>query len=225
MLFANGNWDDHAYRQLVRSELRPGDLLIAADGGAKIVEQIGLQPHIVVGDLDSLDRTTINRLIADGVEIVDHPAGDDATDLELAMSVAVERGVKSAVIAGAIGSRLDHSLAGLLLLAEHAAQGLDASLLGPEEKVYALGPGPGRRRFSGRPGLKVSLVPLTPTVAGVTTANLLYPLSDACLHWGSTYSISNEMTADNAAVAIRAGRLLIFVEHGRVEGTPCASGC
>ena len=60
-IFVNGLVND--YTALARW-LRPDDFLIGADGGTLHCLAVGRQPHVVVGDLDSLDPVLVARLAA-----------------------------------------------------------------------------------------------------------------------------------------------------------------
>src|SRR5690606_2396774 len=60
------------------------DLVVAADSGAAAVLAAGRVPHLVVGDLDSLDQP-----LPPGAEVERHPRDKDQSDLELAVAAAV----------------------------------------------------------------------------------------------------------------------------------------
>jgi len=69
------------------------------------------------------------------------------------------------------------------------------------------------------PNTLVSLLPRE-SVAGVTTAGLVYPLSDARLMGGRTLGLSNEVVASSSdstdqsvRVSVTSGRLLVCVVH------------
>ena len=72
--------------------LADADLVIAADSGACWLEQIGVTPRLLVGDLDSVGEPLVERYAAAGVEIDRHPAAKDESDAELALERAVASG-------------------------------------------------------------------------------------------------------------------------------------
>ena len=111
--------------------------------------------------------------------------------------------------------RLDHALANLWPLAHPALAGLEAALLDARTRASLLSaPGPtGSRsdgRFPGRPGATVSLLPFGGDATGVTTHGLRYPLRDEPLLSGPARGLSNVREAPDAAVTVRAGRLLVI---------------
>jgi thiamine pyrophosphokinase len=190
-------------------EQRP--LIVAADGGALKAERLGFRPDVVVGDLDSLSASAVERLRRAGSEVLAHPPAKDHSDLELAVREAIGRGASELVIVGALGGRrFDHALANTLLLALPELAAIDVVVLDGEATLQVIGSGgPGRLVLSGAAGDLVSLLPLSPDVQGVTTDGLLYPLADEALVQGSSRGLSNVMLAERAEVATRDGRLAI----------------
>ncbi len=67
------------------AQLDGADLVIAADSGAAWLDERGIRPDLVVGDMDSVDPALLERLAADGVTIERHPSEKDASDAELAI--------------------------------------------------------------------------------------------------------------------------------------------
>ncbi len=190
-------------------------LVIAADGGAATAESLGLSIDLLVGDADSIHPSDLVRLESRGVAVERAPAAKDASDTELAVLAALARGATRVTIVGALGgSRLEHLLANVQLLALPALQGCEAELLSPLSRVtFVRAPGPDgapvRRALPGRCGDFVSLFPLGEQVEGIVTEGLAFPLRDEPLVLGPARGLSNVRTADVAAVSLRRGALLI----------------
>jgi len=203
-------------RGTVRGLVRLGDRLVAADGGAAVALDLGLFPDLVVGDFDSLDQATLERVEAI-CPVRRFPARKDQTDTHLAIEAALQlfpnEAAREIVICGALGDRFDHSLGLVLLLAGLAEGSSRVRLVGAGQEGFVLGPGH-RLELAGRPGDTVSLLPLSPEVTGVATTGLVYPLASATLRWGETLGVSNEMTGTEASVVACAGVLLVT----RLEG-------
>lgn len=200
VLVANGELSDHA--RLKELWLR-ANLRVAADGGAHNARLfLKIAPHVVIGDMDSLDDETREWLEHNNAEFVWYPPAKDATDLELALQLAQTRGADDITILGAFGGRADQAIANALLLTRHKGMRL-------ADGACEMWVGSGLDIIHGKNQDTVSLIPLDPRVQGVTTENLEYPLNDETLERGSTRGISNVMTGERAQVLAANGTLLI----------------
>ncbi len=211
VIIANGEMRDPGAAQ---TWLRPGDRLIAADGGAHHCRTLNLIPHLVVGDLDSLSPEECAELERAGTRFEVHPARKDETDLELALRVAMREGAQEVVILAALGGRWDQSLANVLLLAHPDFAPLSLRLADGSDTFWIVRD---HATVRGAPGDIVSLVPLGGEAEGVTLTGLEYPLNDDDLRFGYTTGISNRLTASEATITVRRGVLLV-VHTSRTEG-------
>ena len=203
IILANGIIRDYA---ACRSHIRPEDTIICADGGARHALAMGVHPSLIVGDLDSLSADQRACLEAAGTRFLVYPARKDQTDLELALRAAQEAGATWIHVMGALGGRLDQTIANLLLLGREEWADVTLSLSDGPETAWVV-----RHHLEivGHPGDIVSLIALTNEVYGIDTEGLEYPLVDGQLTLGSTLGISNVMLSDRASVSIRSGTLLI----------------
>lgn len=207
VIFVNGVVRD--YSRLAR-RLRPDDRLIAADGGARHCEALDIRPAVLVGDLDSISPALLAAYEQAGVEIERHSPRKDETDLELAVRRAIADGAGEILLLGAVGGRLDQTLANLLL---PARRGWPVPVLVADEEQVLQVLGPGQRlRLTGTPGATVSVIPLSERVIGISYTGLEYPLEDATLERGATQGVSNRLVGDEATVAIDEGLLLVVQE-------------
>ncbi len=184
------------------------ELIVAADSGADHLARIGRAPHWIVGDMDSLSSSLRDWRPA-GTRVQRHPSDKDQTDLELALRLVVERGPRDAeiVLAGALGGRLDHSLANLQLVALPLLEGRRLHFVDAEQQAWAL-VAPACLRIAGLAGDTVSLLPLSDAAQIAATRGLRWPLRDAELRMGPSLGLSNEMTAGEARIDLALGRLL-----------------
>jgi thiamine pyrophosphokinase len=189
--------------------VRQGDLVLGADGGAAQALDWGLEPHIVIGDMDSLPEPERADLKARGCRFVVHPRAKDETDLELALGYAAGQGAQDIVILGALGGRLDHTLANVLLLALPALTGLPVRIAAGEQEALLVQSGESLT-LEGNAGDLVSLLPLGGDARGVTTGGLAWALRDDTLRFGSSRGVSNEMTAATARIEVEEGYLLVI---------------
>jgi len=205
VIFAGGHPGSDSARLI-----RPGDLLIGADSGALRLIELGFAPDLAIGDFDSVtpDELETIRRASRRTEIVD-PVNKDYTDTELAFNRALEMEPDEIVIAGALGTRFDHSLANVHLLAAAHRRGVRAVVAGGGNEIrLAAG---GERLALRRPDHPtVSLLPLTPVVTGVTLEGFRYPLRDARLEIGQSLGISNVLEAEEGVVSVSEGLLLVM---------------
>lgn len=193
----------------ILSDLNEDDVIIAADGGAHHCLAAGLWPDFVIGDMDSITTPVINQLRENGTQLVLYPRDKDQTDLELALSLAAEKGFKDALLLGMFGGRLDQSLANLLLLTRNEWQDLRLIISNEPDTAYLMR-GQDEISLQGNPGDIISLIPLSNLVENVSTQGLRWPLDHADLRFGTTLSISNELLDINARVQIGMGNLLLI---------------
>ncbi|RME36771.1 MAG: thiamine diphosphokinase [Thermoflexia bacterium] len=202
-IFANGALPDP---ERVRSQLEPEDILIGADGGTQHLLALGLLPRAVVGDLDSLPPSLVVTLQREGTIVYQYPPDKDETDLELALRHALAYSPQAIRIVGALGLRLDQTLANVALLAAPWLEGVDVRLDDGTEEVILIR---SEATVEGHPGETVSLIPWGMPVEGVTTEGLRWPLRDETLYPDRTRGISNELTGPQAHIRIRSGWLIV----------------
>ncbi len=190
----------------IQALLKTADLIIAADSGAEHMKKTGYLPHVIVGDLDSIDPDTLNFFRKNRVPIQSHPSRKSKTDMALCMDYAQAKGATHITLLAATGTRLDHTLANILLLMSLADAGISARIMDEKNEICVV---KNRVDLTGTPGDLVSLIPLTPTVQGVTLKGLSYPLENQTLVMGNTLGISNFFSASCAQIFIRSGTLLV----------------
>ncbi len=195
----------------VRRWLDSATRLICADGGARAALSLGLQPDVVVGDLDSLDDAQQAQLAALGCRLAVYPVAKDWTDLELALKLAMEEGATEVVILGALGGRLDQELANIMLLLLPELDNVSVRIVDERQEIFVAR---SEATLAGQPGDIVSLIPWGGDVRGIITEGLMYPLRDEPLLAGPARGISNMMIGQVARVTLRSGALLVI--HTRV---------
>ena len=93
-----------------RRYLRPDDFAVYCDCGLDHMEGLGLAPGLIVGDFDSHPAPDL------AAETITLPREKDDTDTVYAVKEALRRGYEDFLLLGAIGGRLDHTLANIQLL-------------------------------------------------------------------------------------------------------------
>ncbi|HLY35913.1 MAG TPA: thiamine diphosphokinase [Candidatus Limnocylindria bacterium] len=194
------------------------DLLIAADGGARWVDAVGSRPDLIVGDLDSVDAGTLDRLVRAGSRLERHATEKDESDTELALAAAVAAGADRIVLLGALrGRRLDHELANLLLLLDPRLASRDLRIVCGPTQVRAVR-GETTLGIEATIGETVSLLPIGGDAIGVTTHGLRFPLAGGTLTLGGSRGLSNVVTETPASVRLEGGSLLVVETRNTMEG-------
>lgn len=214
VIVANGDIKDPAS---ARQRMERAELIVAADGGTLHCLALGHQPDVIIGDLDSVQSESLAKLKADSTQVIEHPSRKDATDLELALELAKDRGATEMVILGAVGGRWDQTLANFQLVSSARWRQQRLEVVDGPQSVYPIHPGV---PFSlpGNPGDLVSLIPYGGDAAGVHSEGLEYPLNGETLAHGKSRGISNVLVESPARVWLVDGILLCLIIHGGEEG-------
>ena len=209
VIFANGEMADPI---AVRDRLHSPDWLIAADGGLRHLRALGLTPHLLIGDMDSVDSADREALARQGTQLLVHPRDKNETDLELALLHARGQGVHDLLVVGAFGGRLDQTLANIALLALPELRESTTWLTDGRTDAVLVRT---TLRLHGRGGDPVSLLPMGQEARGVRTNGLRYPLHGETLQAYHSRGISNEMIASAAEIALDTGLLVCI--HSRPQ--------
>jgi thiamine pyrophosphokinase len=196
---------DHLPAPRAALEVPLGASVIAADKGLEHALALGLDVTVAVGDFDSASPEAVAVAEAAGVRIERHPQEKDATDLELALDLALTSSPARILVLASEGGRLDHLLSAALLLASerYARSEIDAFV--GNARVHVLR---GERELAGEPGELLTLLAVNSPAEGVTTVGLAYALRGETLEPGSSRGVSNVFAASRARVTVERGVLL-----------------
>ena len=186
-------------------EVPLGAPVIAADKGLEHALALGLDVTVAVGDFDSASPEAVAVAEAAGVRIERHPQEKDATDLELALDLALTLSPARVLVLASAGGRLDHLLSAALLLASERYARPQIDALVDAARVHVLR---GERELEGERGELLTLLAVNGPAEGVTTVGLAYPLRGETLEPGSSRGVSNVFAASRARVTVERGVLL-----------------
>lgn len=203
-VLSGGELGDPAFLAAQAAQVVPA-AVICADGGTRHVEAAGITPDLIVGDMDSLDPERLGRYEAKGTRIVRHLPAKDETDTELALAEAFGMAPAEVWIWGALGHRIDHSLANISLLVQGRQKGVAVKLIDEWCELFLIDR---RTVIEGKPGQTVSLLPYGGPAAGVTLTGFEYPLHKALLEMGRPVGVSNRLTAATGIVEVDSGCLV-----------------
>ncbi len=182
IIFGSAPVADWSFLSLYRTE---DDLIICADGGLRAAQENGLSPDWYVGDSDS--GGTTGNYPADLL-----PSEKDVTDLDMAVSRALQQGCDSIVLCGCTGGRQDHHFSAVGQLERIHRAGISGMILDPCNEIRILAPGtttvpetPAYRYFG--------IVPLDEMMCNVTIQGAKYEASHIDLYRYSSLAISNNL--------------------------------
>lgn len=196
------------YPEFITEHPSGEDIVIAADSGYENARLTATSVSHLVGDFDSFPGGDPESTVPRSVEILRVPAEKDATDTQIAVSIALEKGAEEIVIIGGLSGRLDHTLSNLAILESLA-----------ESHVHAvITDGQSRARFIRSTSYLIartqyrylSLIAADETVKGVSLDGCKYPLKNAKLSRSFQYAVSNEITGNCALISVKKGGIYII---------------
>lgn len=189
-------------RRMVETARRHAPVLVAADGGADRLAEMRLDPHAVIGDMDSVADPERWR---NGPASFVHLAEQESTDFEKCLYATV---APLYLGVGFTGRRIDHTLAVLHALLTYRDRRI--VLLG-EDEVSALAPAGRNLRLAVTPGSRVSVFPLRPVTA-VRSRGLEWPVDGLALAPGSRIGTSNRASQPVIEMEFDGPGALVMVE-------------
>ena len=180
------------------------DYIIAADGGLAHVEKLGLKPHCILGDFDSLGYVPEESTV--------FPVEKDDTDAMLAVRRGLELGYRDFVLYGSLdGPRLDHTVANFQTLQFLADRGATGYLVGKDTIVTVVKNGTLCLPETCE-GI-ISLFCMGQDATGVTIRGLQYELENGTLTPGFPLGVSNHFVGKAATVSVENGSLLVLYDR------------
>jgi thiamine pyrophosphokinase len=182
-----------------------GARVIAADSGMRHAAALGLKPELWLGDFDSAGEA----LIAANPDVPRQtfPTAKDATDGELAVREALDRGAAEIVLVGAFGGQLDHALSHLAQLVALAEQNVKVFATSGDEEAWPLVKQVSLWQIAR--GTVLSVVGLT-ALKGLSISGVRWPLQTRDVPLGSTLTVSNEVAGD-VAISLEQGRAAVLI--------------
>ncbi|MDU1538808.1 MAG: thiamine diphosphokinase [Paeniclostridium sordellii] len=181
--------------------------IICADGGAKHLYKLNIVPNYIIGDLDSLEESIINYYKNKGVDFKKFPKRKDETDAQLCIHLAKDLKVSEIHLLGALGGRIDHTIANINLMYYIKELGVNPIIKSKVEDIYMIDSE--FINIMGKRGDIISIIPAKGDVSGVTLKNLEYPLENATIKYGNPIGISNVMKSNQCSIKVKNGCLII----------------
>ena len=180
------------------------DNIIAVDKGLEILDECKIEPNYIIGDFDSVNTRIVNRY--NNANIIKLNPEKDFTDTHMAIKLALEIKSSYIVILGAIGTRIDHTIANIHVLKECMERKIMCEIINENNKIMLINKScyidlDKKYKY-------VSLIPLTTNVTGVTLKGFKYLLKNATLTIGESVGVSNEQIEKKATIELKEGILI-----------------
>ncbi len=198
------------------------DWVIAADSGIRCALELRLRIDRILGDFDSADPVLLQECEQKKIPRLVFPAEKDFTDTELALEEAAEKAGENGriLLLGAIGTRMDHSLANIFLLKKMADRGIPCEIADDFNRIRML-KGTAETCLQKDPAWPyVSLLPVFGDAEGVTLRGFRYPLAEARMKAGYALGVSNELKDNEGRITLAKGYLLLFRTRDRAPVSP-----
>ena len=212
LIIAGGEIKDYnKMKELILPSFYENTMVISADRGVYNTMRLGFKPHVLIGDMDSIDSDIKDKYKHElsFTRFISAPPDKDESDTRLAVEYAVGKGIKDIMITGASGGRLDHTFANLMMLASPGLEDLDIRILTENMEAFLI-----ERpcTIKGEPGKLISIFSVTPHTTFIRTEGLKYELKNERLQQSPVRGLSNVFTAREALLEFSDGKLLIIKE-------------
>jgi len=193
---------------VIRSELKGLDIFcVAADSGLLHARSAGIEPDLIVGDMDSLPDTSLLDSYPAG-RVLRYDTDKDYTDTELAFKAALDKGCGEIWIIGGGGGRIDHLFA---LRSMFEREKFPPRWLTADADIYCLDYAVKRElSLTLEKGSLVSVFPLGGGPWEAESAGLKWPLKG--LPWDrGFFGLSNIATNGKFKIDCKQGRFMIII--------------
>ena len=200
---ANGAWPKSFKIDEVFAEY---EHVLALDGAANRMVDAGIVPTAIIGDLDSIDNTTLEHCKANG-SLVIHTPNQEQSDVAKGLHWAEKTYPNEQIdLIGIELGRYDHNLAAYSALFECNTS---ARILMDGWSALRVNSIPNRIQV--RKGAIVSLIPFG-KVTGVSLQGCEYSLENASMATG-TQGVSNKAIDATIVASVQSGDLLLLFER------------
>ena len=179
------------------------DHIIAVDGGLRSLEEVGVKPDVALGDFDSLGY------VPTGMRTVRFSKDKDKSDMELALKRAKSQRFDNVVVFGALGGRLDHTLANMGVFSKYSELGLKVTVIDDDTAVFFL-TGPDIFEAPALESGVVSVFAMSDVTEGVFERGMKWDLDDVVLTNRESIGLSNELIGEAVMIGGEKRTLCVF---------------
>jgi thiamine pyrophosphokinase len=186
-------------------------LIISADGALKNCLNLKLTADMVIGDMDSIceDDKKILKTCNPEALFLKFPCEKNESDTQLALEYLVKNNIKNIILIGALGKRMDHSLANLLNMSSEKFKNAKIKIIDENYEISVLRQS---TQINGTIGNTLSIFSLTPYTYFINTDGLKYKLHEEKLLFCPIRGLSNAFEKETVRLDFKDGVLLLMKE-------------
>lgn len=197
----------------IKPFIKDEDLIIGVDRGIEILLTEGVEPHLFVGDFDSLPKPYCQLIENNPATLKAHQEKDE-TDTELALNWCVKNHISKVFLVNDLQKRMDHILGTLSILEFAHSLGIDLTIISKNQELSLA---KNHQVLDLEINTLISLCPLSDRVEKVKTQGLKYPLNEETLFRNKTRGISNVVFQSPIQISKGEGILLIIINRGEYD--------
>lgn len=179
--------------------------VLAADGAANKLIEMGIIPDAIIGDLDSFDKDKYEKVI-EGKELI-HLPDQNSNDFEKCLDHAVSKGLTNIVLFGVAGGRLEHTIANWSVIKKYSEK---VNLLVYENDRYSIILPSGEYKLKTKLRETISLVPHCH--CNIRTKGLKWNLADEMLSIGLREGHANIAEKEEITLQINEGEVMVVMD-------------
>ena len=184
------------------------DIIIAVDRGLEILDTLTIKPDYILGDFDSVNQDVLRKYKKENINITELNPEKDLTDTHSAINLAISLKSDKITILGAIGTRIDHTIANIHILKIAIPKNIDIKIIDENNEITLIDKNV--KICKDEKYKYISLIALTTKVENLTLKGFKYLLTNSTLNIGDSLGISNEQIEPEAEILLEKGILIMI---------------
>lgn len=206
-IFLNGNIEDYSF---IKKKLIDDLFIIGVDGGIRHIESLDLKPDLLLGDFDSFSYKEATHY--KNAELRKYNSEKEYTDGEIAIKYVIENNYNQVFIFGALGNRMDHSLANISMLEKLNDNNIKGIISDKNNEIIFLKEKLILNDFDFD---YFSIIPISKKVEGIFIKGAKYELENALLLRTESRGVSNEFIGKKVEITVKKGKALLIKSNSK----------
>lgn len=186
------------------------NIIICADGGANSARRLNIIPDYIIGDLDSIEKSTLKYF--NGKSVIKRINRQNDTDVEKCLKFAIYKKISEAILVGVTGDRLDHTFCNLGIVLKFFDK-IKLNIIAENSYLSAYS---GNIELNTFPGETISLYGFN-LKTKITSEGLKYPLNKTQLPFGVRESTSNVAVKNRVKLKITGGKIFVIRDYNILQ--------